>query len=179
MSYCTTVGVGGSGVGGGISKMLKFLCSSFLCDGQGTVRRAILSLWQVLLQRGTTLVTSCLPPWKGKPFWSIVYSKKKDFAPRGANSYFFTDGWIDGQKDGATDGWIHLHDFNEGKQLLWLPVCFPGQCSPFKIGSTLKGKNLLLEEQILFYKSWPLMKWEAKMKIKELLPLKVFPYTLS
>ena len=25
-----------------------------------------------------------------------------------------------------------------------------GQCSPFKIGSTLKGKNLLLVEQILF-----------------------------
>ena len=28
----------------GVSKMLKFLCLSFLCDGQGPVGRAILSL---------------------------------------------------------------------------------------------------------------------------------------
>ena len=36
----------GVGVGGGvsISKMLKFLRERFLCDGQGAVRRAILSL---------------------------------------------------------------------------------------------------------------------------------------
>ena len=68
--------------------------------------------------------------------------------------------------------WVHLHDFYKGKQLLWLPICFPGQCSPFKIGSTLKGKNLLLKEQILFFKSWPLLRWEAKMKIEELLPWK-------
>ena len=43
-SYCTTPGVsigGGVGVGG---EMLKFLHSSFLCDGQGAVRQAILSL---------------------------------------------------------------------------------------------------------------------------------------
>ena len=33
------------GVGGGsVSKMLKFLRESFLCDGQGAVRQAILSL---------------------------------------------------------------------------------------------------------------------------------------
>ena len=39
------VGVGvGVGGGVGVSKMLKFLC-----DGQGAVRRAFLSLWQVLL----------------------------------------------------------------------------------------------------------------------------------
>ena len=44
-SYCTTGGVGvgggvGIGVGGGfgVSKMLKFLHLSFLCDGQGAVR---------------------------------------------------------------------------------------------------------------------------------------------
>ena len=36
-SYCTTPGVG-IGVGGGVSKMLKFLRLSFLCDGQGAVR---------------------------------------------------------------------------------------------------------------------------------------------
>ena len=54
-----------------------------------------------------------------------------------------------------------FYHFYKGKQLLWLPVCFPGQCSPFKIGSTLKGKNLLLEEQILFVKSWgsPSAQW--------------------
>ena len=64
--------------------------------------------------------------------------------------------------------------FYKGKQLLLLPVCFPEQCRPFKIGSTLKGKNLLLGEQILFFKSWPLMRREAKVKIKEMLPLKVY-----
>ena len=41
-SYCTTPGVG-VGVSVGVSKMLKFLRKSFLCDGQGAVRRAILS----------------------------------------------------------------------------------------------------------------------------------------
>ena len=30
----------------------------------------------------------------------------------------------------------------EGKQLLRFPVCFPGQCSSLKTGSTLKRKNL-------------------------------------
>ena len=68
--------------------------------------------------------------------------------------------------------------FYKGKQLLWLPVCYSGQCSPFKKGSTLKGKNLLLMEQSLFYKSWFLMRWEAKMKIKELLSLKVYPFPI-
>ena len=46
-SYYTTYRVG-VGVGVGVSKMLKFLHLSFLCDGQGAVRWAILSLWQVL-----------------------------------------------------------------------------------------------------------------------------------
>ena len=49
-SYYTTPGIG-VGIGGGsaaVGKMLKFVCSSFLCDGQGAVRRAILSLCQVL-----------------------------------------------------------------------------------------------------------------------------------
>ena len=39
-----------------------------------------------------------------------------------------------------------VYHFYKGKQLLQLPVCFPGQCSPFKIGASLKGKILLLEE---------------------------------
>ena len=41
-----------------------------------------------------------------------------------------------------------------------------GYCSPFKIGSILKRKNLLLMEQILFFKSRPLMRGVAKMKIR-------------
>ena len=41
----------------------------------------------------------------------------------------------------------------KGRQCLCLPLYFPGQCIPFKLGSTLKEKNLLLEEQILFFKS--------------------------
>ena len=45
-SCYTTLGVG-VGVGVGVSK--KFNIKVFLCDGQGAVRRAILSLWQVLL----------------------------------------------------------------------------------------------------------------------------------
>ena len=49
---------------------------------------------------------------------------------------------------------VHLH-FYEGKQFLGLSVCFPGQGSPFKIGSILKGKNLLLGEQILYLRVDP------------------------
>ena len=40
-SYCTT-----PGVNDGVSKMLQFLCLSFLRDGQGPDMRAILSLWR-------------------------------------------------------------------------------------------------------------------------------------
>ena len=42
------------------------------------------------------------------------------------------------------------------------------------MGSTLKGKNLLLEEQILSFKSGSL----PKQKIEELLHLQVYPLTL-
>ena len=49
----------------------------------------------------------------------------------------------------------------------------------FQRGSTLKGKNLLLGEQILFFNSCPPMRWEAKMKMEELLPLKVYLFTLT
>ena len=40
--------------------------------------------------------------------------------------------------------------FCKGEQLLCLPVCFSGQCSPFKIESTLKVKNLLLRSKFFF-----------------------------
>ena len=45
----------------------------------------------------------------------------------------------------------------------------------FDMGSSLKGKNLLLKEQIPFFKSGPSLKREAKI---ELLPLIVFPFIL-
>ena len=32
------------------------------------------------------------------------------------------------------------------------------------MGSVLKGKNLLLEEQILSFKSWPSLRKDAKMQ---------------
>ena len=41
------------------------------------------------------------------------------------------------------------------------------------------GKNLLQQKQILFFKRSPLMMWKAQLKIKELLPLKVYPFTLN
>ena len=52
--------------------------------------------------------------------------------------------------------------FNKGGQLLGLPVCFPGTQNSSKIGSTLKAKNLLLLEQILPFKSGPLLRKKAK-----------------
>ena len=39
-----------------------------------------------------------------------------------------------------------------GGQLLGLSVCFPEQRNPSKMGYTLKGKDLLLWEQILLFK---------------------------
>ena len=48
------------------------------------------------------------------------------------------------------------------RNTLILPVCFLGHQNLSKIGSTPKGKNLLLEEQILSFKSRPLLKRVAK-----------------
>ena len=45
--------------------------------------------------------------------------------------------------------------------------------------STLKGKNLLLEEQILSFKSWPLLRREVNLKKGELLSLKVYKFILK
>ena len=42
----------------------------------------------------------------------------------------------------------------------------------------LKRKNWLPKEQSLSFKNWPLLRREAKVKVAELLPLKVYPYTL-
>ena len=42
----------------------------------------------------------------------------------------------------------------------------PGTNEVFQSGSTPTGKNLLLEEQILFFKSRLLMRWDANMKME-------------
>ena len=49
--------------------------------------------------------------------------------------------------------------------------------NPSEIWFNLKRKNLLLEEQILSFKSRPQLKREAKMKMTKLLPLKVYRLT--
>ena len=46
-------------------------------------------------------------------------------------------------------------------------------------GSTSKRKNLLPEEQILYFDILPPMRREAKMKMAEFLPLKLYPSTFS
>ena len=38
----------------------------------------------------------------------------------------------------------------------------------FEMGSTLKGKNLLQEEQIISFKSWPVLRCEAKYSSEHL-----------
>ena len=54
-------------------------------------------------------------------------------------------------------------------------ILFHRPQSHFKMGSTMKGKNLLLWEQILSFKSLSLLRRELKTKMVELLPLKVYP----
>ena len=49
----------------------------------------------------------------------------------------------------------------------------------FQKGSTPKGKNLLLREQILFFKSRPSLRREANIKIAELLCLKMYHFTFN
>ena len=46
------------------------------------------------------------------------------------------------------------------------------------MGSTLKGKNLLQQEQILSVKSCPYEKKETKMKMAVLFPLTMSPFIL-
>ena len=55
-------------------------CLSFLCDGQGAVRRAILSLWQVLLPPFLVFLVKALP------FWQSLLSRE---ANRKSLSCFF------------------------------------------------------------------------------------------
>ena len=60
----------------------------------------------------------------------------------------------------------------KGRQFSCLPVCLLGGQSLPKIESTLLG------EQIFVFKELNQVEMGCKMKIKELLPLKVFPFTL-
>ena len=48
-----------------------------------------------------------------------------------------------------------------------------------KMGSTLKGKNLLLLEQILSFMGRPQFIWESTMKMTELFPLKMYWYPFT
>ena len=59
---------------------------------------------------------------------------------------------------------------------LWRPVCFPNRLSLSKLGSTLKGKNLLRMEQILSVKSWPQLKMTWTWKMAELLFAKMYTF---
>ena len=57
-----------------------------------------------------------------------------------------------------------LCHFRKGGTLLWLPVFFSGWEISLQMGSSLKGKNLLLQEQILPFKLDPIEKGtEIKM----------------
>ena len=46
-------------------------------------------------------------------------------------------------------------------------------------GCAHKGKNLLLLEQILSFKSTSPLRWEVEMKMAELLPLKKYPFSIN
>ena len=79
--------------------------------------------------------------------------------------------------------WVHLYlspNFTKGNNFhdflfaSLADIAFP----KWKMGFTLKGKNLLLLEQILSFKSKPLLRREPKLKMTELLPLKVYPCTI-
>ena len=60
-----------------------------------------------------------------------------------------------------------------------IPGMFFWATKPYRMGSAPKGKNLLRQEQILFFKSWPPFKKEAKLGPVELLPLKVYRHLQS
>ena len=65
--------------------------------------------------------------------------------------------------------------FYKGKQFLTLRVCFPGEQSPSKMGTALKEKNLLLQQQILPLESSALLRGEAKLKNNRVDALEILP----
>ena len=76
----------------------------------------------------------------------------------------------------GTPSWLSTI-FTMGKQFLLLPVCFPGQKKtlPKKGDLLLKEKYLLLRSKVCPIRVDPY--WgEAKIKLAELLPLKIYPF---
>ena len=61
---------------------------------------------------------------------------------------------------------------------LCLPVCFPGKQESSERRSTLKGRNLLLWEQILSFKSWTLLR-KATRKMTRVASPESVPFTLN
>ena len=53
----------------------------------------------------------------------------------------------------------------------------PWTTKTFQEGSTLKGKNLLLREQILFFKSLPHFGRDARKKTVPCIPKNLYPFT--
>lgn len=70
----------------------------------------------------------------------------------------------------GTPSWLSAI-FTKGKELSWLPACFPRGWSP---SNSEKGQILLLEEQ-----SSPPLRMRAKLKMTGLLTLKVYQFTLK
>ena len=72
---------------------------------------------------------------------------------------------------------MFIHHFikqNNFCDLLLVPLTM----KPFQKGSSLYEKNLLLQEQILSFKSRPPLRKDTKMKTTELFPLKVYSFIL-
>ena len=73
----------------------------------------------------------------------------------------------------------HISAILKGRQLSWLPVCFPAQQVPSENGSTLKGKNLLpLGANSFLYEKTPLQAVD-KTSLTFLSPLKMYPCPLK
>ena len=61
---------------------------------------------------------------------------------------------------------------------VFLPVCFPGCCSPFKNGIYFTEKKLLLKEQVILVRVTPTEKGDKTEKNQEFLPPKMYPFML-
>ena len=64
------------------------------------------------------------------------------------------------------------------ESLFQLHICFPAQESPPEMGSTLKGKNLLLKRAILSFMSRQLVKRDETI-LTEFPPLKMYQHPLQ
>ena len=73
----------------------------------------------------------------------------------------------------------------KGRQFVWLPGCYTGGRSLPKMRSTVllmericSDGSKLRWKQILSFMRWPQFIWETPMKMTELLPIKMYPFTL-